>query len=138
QAWGSPRIGLGGNNDFSGFGESTEGPFINRNRNFQIVNNTSWIRGNHTIKFGVDISDARYQQIGNQFARGEFLASNIQTADPNNRGESGNGFAGFMTGWMNQATRSGGLPNVQFRRKPMMFYIEDTWKVTPKLTMNIG
>src|SRR5690606_28832371 len=31
-ASGSPRIGLGGNNDFAGFGESTEGPFVNRNR----------------------------------------------------------------------------------------------------------
>ncbi len=43
-----------------------------------------------------------------------------------------------MTGWLNEATRAGGLPNVQFRRKPMMFYLEDTWKITPKLTMNIG
>jgi hypothetical protein len=138
QAFGTPRVNVGGNNDFAGWGESTEGPFINNNRNFQIVNNTSWIRGNHTFKFGIDLSEARYAQIGNQFARGELNASNVQTADPANRGGTGNGFAGFMTGWMNEASRAGGLPNVQFRRKPMMFYLEDTWKVTPKLTMNIG
>jgi hypothetical protein len=137
-ATGSPRINVGGGNNFSGWGESTEGPFLNNNRNYQIVNNTSWIRGNHTFKFGIDISESRYSQIGNQFARGEFNGSAIQTADPDKTGSTGNGFAGFMTGWLNQATRAGGLPNVQFRRKPMMFYLEDTWKMTPKLTMNIG
>ncbi len=138
QAWGTPSVGVGGNNDFTGWGEANGGPFINNNRNYQIVNNTSWIRGNHTFKFGIDISESRYAQVGNQFARGDLQASALQTADPNNRGETGNGFASWMTGWINEATRAGGLPNVQFRRKPMMFYLEDTWKITPKLTMNIG
>ncbi len=135
-AWGTPSVNVGGSNDFSGFGEASGGPFLNNNRNYQIVNNTSWIRGKHTFKFGLDISEAQYAQVGNQFARGQFNASAQQTAHPTLGG--GNGFAGFMTGWLNQATRAGGLPNVQFRRKPMMFYFEDTWRMTSKLTMNIG
>jgi outer membrane receptor protein involved in Fe transport len=138
QAWGTPSVNVGGLNDFSGFGEASGGPFLNNNRNYQIVNNTSWIRGNHTFKFGIDISESRYAQVGNQFARGQFNSSNNQTSDPNNRSTTGNGFASFMTGWLNAATRAGGLPNVQFRRKPVMLYFEDTWKITPKLTMNIG
>jgi hypothetical protein len=137
-AWGTPSVGVGGLNDFSGFGEQSGGPFINNNRNFQIVNNTSWISGNHTFKFGIDLSESRYAQVGNQFARGSFGSSNRQTADPNNLSTTGNGFASFMTGWLSAATRAGGLPNVQFRRKPMMFYLEDTWRMTSKLTMNIG
>lgn len=148
--WGSPNIGMGGRNNFiNGWGESTEGPFINRNRNFQIVNNTSWIRGNHAFKFGIDISEARYAQTGNQFGRGQFIAENLQTARRNPDAgpgstvplidqSTGTAFATFLTGYLNEATRSSGLPNVQFRRKPVMLYLEDTWKVTPKLTLNIG
>ncbi len=88
-------------------GRITEGPFLNHNRNFQIVNNTSWIRGNHTFKFGIDISEARYAQIGNQFARGEFNVEQHADRRPEQHGaRPATAFASFMTGWLNEATRA--------------------------------
>ncbi len=138
-AWGTPSIGMGGNNnEIGGWGEASGGPFLNNNRNYQLINNTSWISGNHTFKFGIDIAESRYAQIGNQFARGQFAGNNQQTADPNNIENTGTAFASFMAGALSAATRAGGLPNVQFRRKPVMLYFEDTWRITSKLTMNIG
>lgn len=137
-AWGSPQISFNGNNEVAGWGEQTGGPFINRNRTYQIVNNTSWIRGTHSIRFGGDIVNRRYNQIGNQFPRGHFEFPSQYTADPSALTRTGDAFATGLLGWTRQATRAPGIANVQFRSTALSLYIEDSWKVTPKLTVNLG
>ena len=52
---------------------ANEGPFISRNRTYQILDNVSWVHGNHTIKFGVEVADRRYNNFGNQFQRGNLV-----------------------------------------------------------------
>ena len=137
-AWGSPQIGMGGNGEVAGWGESTEGPFINRSRTYQITDNMSWVRGNHTVKFGGEIGNRRYNLIGNQFPRGLLQFNSRSTALPTNIQQSGDRFASGLLGWMDEATRALGLPNVQFRQTAVHLYVEDTWKVTAKLSMNLG
>ncbi len=137
-AWGSPQIGMGGNGVVAGWGESTEGPFINRSRTYQIFENLSWIRGNHTFKFGVEAASRRYNLIGNQFPRGLLQFNSRSTALPTNVQGSGDRFASGLLGWMDEATRALGLPNVQLRQTAFHVYAEDSWKVTPKLTITMG
>lgn len=137
-AWGTPQISFNGNNEVSGWGEQTGGPFINRNRTYQIVNNTSWIRGTHSIRFGGDIVNRRYNQIGNQFPRGHFEFPSQYTADPSALTRTGDAFATGLLGWTRQAPRAPGIANVQFRSTAVSLYVEDSWKVTPKLTVNLG
>ena len=73
EAWGIPSIGITG---FSGFGDSTEGPYTNRNHAFEFNDNLSWIRGRHSFKAGGGIRYDMYNQVGNQFARGNFQFQN--------------------------------------------------------------
>jgi hypothetical protein len=47
EAWGIPSIGING---LSGFGDSTEGPYTNRNKVFEIIDNVSWIKGRHSFR----------------------------------------------------------------------------------------
>jgi len=137
-AFGTPRVGMSGNSIVNAWGEATEGPFINRNRTYQIVDNLSWIRGNHTFKFGGEIGHVRFNQIGNQFPRGLLQFNSRATALPGNIDSTGDAFASGLLGWMDEATRSLGIANVQFRQTYTHLYAEDTWRVTPKLTMNVG
>ena len=137
-AWGSPQIGMGGNGVVAGWGESTEGPFINRSRTYQIFDNLSIIRGNHTFKMGGEIGNRRYNVIGNQFPRGLLQFNSRATALPTNIARTGDRFASGLLGWMDEATRALGLPNVQLRQTAFHVYFEDTWKVTSKLNLNIG
>jgi len=138
-AWGSPQIGFSGAQTFvNGWGESTSGPFVNHNRTYQLTDNVSWVRGNHTIKFGFDYADTRFNQVGNQFPRGNLNFDSRYSADPSNITGTGLGFASGLLGWMQEATRSLGIANVQFRRNSLHMYAEDTWKITPKLTLNYG
>ena len=88
-AWGSPQVGMSGVGVVAGWGESTEGPFINRSRTYQIFNNLSWVRGNHSFKFGGEIANRRYNVIGNQFPRGLLQFHSRATALPTNLNGSG-------------------------------------------------
>ena len=70
EAWGIPSIGLG--RDTAASGDSTEGPYTNSNNVFEIIDNVSWLRGNHSFKVGGSIRFDQFNQVGNQFPRGGF------------------------------------------------------------------
>src|SRR5262249_24361655 len=90
EAWGIPAVSITG---FSGFGDNTEGPSTNRNHAFEFNDNVSWIRGRHSFKVGASLRYDRYNQVGNQFARGNFQFQNIAT---------GYAFADFLLGYTQQ------------------------------------
>src|SRR5262249_7496911 len=49
-AWGTPSIGLG--LGLTGFGEGSDGPYVERSHIFQMIDNVSVVRGNHSFRFG--------------------------------------------------------------------------------------
>jgi Carboxypeptidase regulatory-like domain len=132
--WGIPAITLTG---LSGFGDDSEGPYINNNRYYQFVDNFSWTFGSHSLRFGAELRWDQYNQVGNQFARGAFLfdpnvTSNLGAAN------TGYGFADFLLGYCKRCEVSVSLADAQFRAFSQYYYIDDTWKLTPKLTLNLG
>jgi hypothetical protein len=137
-AWGTPSIGFTDQGSVAGWGEATEAPFINNSRAYQVTDNVSWVRGNHTFRFGGELTVRHYNLIGNQFPRGFFQFGGRATAFPGQVNSTGDSFASGLLGWITEATRSLGLPSVEFRQKSPHLYAEDTWKITPRLTMNIG
>jgi hypothetical protein len=136
-AWGTPSIGFTDQGSVNGWGEATEAPFINNSRAYQVTDNVSWVRGNHTFRFGGELTVRHYNLVGNQFPRGFFQFGGRATAFPLQE-DSGDSFASGLLGWITEATRSLGLPSVEFRQNSPHLYVEDTWKITPRLTMNIG
>ena len=126
-AWGLPEIGIAG---FSGFGDDSNSPFINRNENWQVIDNVSWTRGSHFAKFGAELRFDHYDQDGNQFARG--------AAGFNNNIATGYGFADFMLGYLGTWSDASGLAVARLRAFSQAYYISDTWKVLPKMTITAG
>ncbi|MBI3693626.1 MAG: carboxypeptidase regulatory-like domain-containing protein [Acidobacteria bacterium] len=133
-AYGVPAIGLGGG--ISGFGGVT--PWVTRDDTFQFMDNLSIVRGRHTIKIGAEIRRDRYNQFGNQKATGEFLFDGQATFDPANRNATGFIFADYMLGLPSQSARVVAMADALLRRSSYYGYIQDDWKITPKLTLNIG
>jgi hypothetical protein len=133
-SWGIPSVAIQG---FAGFGDDTEGPYVNNNKTFQIIDNLSWIRGSHSLRFGGEIRWDQYNQVGNQFARGGFLFEPTATT---NRGATGTGnaFADFMLGYCKRCEVSVSLATAEFRARSQYYYLDDSWKVKPNLTVNIG
>jgi hypothetical protein len=132
--WGIPNVSL---SNYSGFGNGSEGPYENNNSVTQISNNTSLIRGRHTFRFGGEIRRDAYNQVGNQFARGQFTFTRnaTQQLGVNNSGDS---FADYLLGEIFQAEAAVSIANAQFRQTGFALYFDDTWKVSTKLTLNMG
>ena len=126
EAWGIPSISITG---FSGFGDSTEGPYTNRNHAFEFSDSLSWIRGRHSLKLGGSLRYDMYNQVGNQFARGNFQFQNIAT---------GYAFADYMLGYTQQDEASVALAVTKFRALSQAYYVADTWKVRSDMTFDLG
>ena len=136
EAWGIPSIGVNG---FSGFGDSTEGPYTNRNKVFEIIDNVSWIRGRHSFKAGGGIRIDHFNQVGNQFPRGGFqfdgraTGSLTGTATP-----QAGAFADFLLGYQRLSELSVQLAVTEFRAISHNYYFTDTWRMRDNMTLDLG
>jgi hypothetical protein len=104
-------------------------PLVNPTNSYQIIDNFSWIRGAHTVRFGADLRDYRLTSTNSANSRGNFSF---------NGGYSGNAFADFLTGYPVSGARS--FPRNLFGQyeKRWHFYVQDDWKVSRNLTLNLG
>jgi hypothetical protein len=106
---------------------------------FQFVNNWTKIQGNHQFKFGADIRYARNLRVPSDAHRaGEISFTNGGTGFGSATG-SGVALASFLAGrvqkferYVSTATDAGE------RQKRWFFYGQDTFRATPKLTLNYG
>ena len=99
----------------------------------------TWVKNVHTLKFGVDY---RVQQL-NQFQQNSLLpafqfTSQMSAINPLRLdSNSGVPLASFLMGYMASASvaKSERLAN---QRRYLSFFLQDDWKVTRRLTLNIG
>jgi hypothetical protein len=132
--WGIPNVSI---TAYSGFGNSSEGPYENNNRAMQFINNLTWVKGKHSFKFGGEIRNDQYNQVGNQFARAQFTFDRNATRNPAVNG-TGNAFADYLLGQMFQSEAAVSIARAQFRATGYAFYIDDTWRIAPKFTLSLG
>lgn len=103
----------------------------------QFVSNTSYLRGNHTFKFGADIRHARNLRVPSDSHRaGELRFEPARTQGPTG---GGLGLATFLLGDVSSFIRyTSPNTNARERQNRQFFYGQDTWRVTPRLTINYG
>lgn len=135
--WGVPNVGITG---LSGVGEESDAPFINDDTTFQIVDNFSWVFGQHSVKFGGEVRKVIYDQIGGVVTRGRFAFDGRYTQNPllpaAQRG--GAAFADFLLGHFNRAEGQVGAPVANFRSNYFALFLQDSWKARSNLTINYG
>ena len=135
-AWGIPNIGING---LSGFGDSTEGPYTNRNKVFEIIDNVSWIKGRHSFKVGAHFRIDHYNQVGNQFPRGGFQFDGRATGSLNGTVATiAPSFADFLLGYQRLSELSVQLAVTEFRAVSQSYYFTDTWRMRDNMTLDLG
>jgi len=142
--WGIPNISLNGDN-FSGIGDSTDGPYVITDNSLQAVDNLSWIKGKHTLRFGFEYTRQNFDQVGNQFSRGNFVFQpnatenfSLNSSTGKLTGSGGDAFAEFLLGDLYQSTVAVAIASANFQRNAEAAFIDDTYKITPKLTLAAG
>ena len=93
--------------------------------------------GKHTLHFGYQYTRYFYNE-ENYSGSGVFKFSPNQTALPGFTSETGNAFASFLLGAVNSASNNVAGLNDGFRGPYHAMWVQDDFKITPKLTMNIG
>ena len=124
--WGIPFFQI---SNFSSIGECNDCPFVNWNTSFQVKDDFSWTRGKHQFKFGGEFRRLRYNQIGAVVPRGRFTW---------NGQYSGNSMADMLLGYMSNSESQIGAPIANFRENYYALFLQDSWKISSKLTMNVG
>src|SRR5262249_24498042 len=101
------------------------------------LNNFSWIRGKHSLRFGGEYRWDVYNNYGNQFARGQFTFGGQYTANPATLA-GGNSAADLLMGTISRTDLAIGLAAGDFKANTVALFIDDTYKLTPKLTLTLG
>ena len=105
----------------------------------QVDQGLTWIKGKHEFKMGWDMR--RLETYANDYAgtNGTYVFSRNETAMPGATGTTGNSFASFLLGLPDSASAVA-LPiqKAQIRYQYYGFYFQDNWRVSPKLTLNLG
>ena len=127
--------------DFTELGPKSNWPNRNVADNLLIADTMMIQRGRHGIKFGGEFRRLNYFREAQRFRRGFFQFSGVYTSDqPNNatsRANTGNGLADMLLGWAssNQYGNQQGNNNIN----PYYgAFIQDDWKLSTSLTLNIG
>ncbi len=135
---GLPRFDISGAGGISSFGSATYQPTAEFENVYHFIENVSVIKGRHTMKFGVEWKPiVNFSILQPPTPRGRFQFNGNSTRDPNNRGNTGLGFADFSLGLLSNALVSSFI-NDTFQQPGYFFYVQDDFKVTKKLTLNIG
>ena len=138
-----PEVAFGGPNAPAGWRGTDARPFLDALNNFTLQDSFQWIRGTHSIKAGFqhqrlqDNYRARYD--GTLFTS---TFGNAQTAGFNNgalNNASGNSYASYLMGNLASASVSeDSVVTSGARYRTYSWWVGDDWKLTSKLTLNIG
>ncbi len=136
---------FGGLGSPSGQGNSS-GPVAQQNQ-WQIkptgTASLTWIKSNHTYKFGAELRVESYPSTALTPANGWFSFSQAQTALPylNSQyysgGTLGFSYASFLLGLVQQG-EIGQASRFHVGKHALAFFAQDSWKITPKLTLDYG
>jgi hypothetical protein len=103
----------------------------------------SWVKGNHTYKFGGEFRADSFPSTATTPSNGQFNFSAAQTALPYlnattlSNGNIGFGYASFLLG--NVSTGSIGKEgHFHLGKHALGFFAQDSWKATRKLTVDYG
>jgi hypothetical protein len=110
------------------------------NIGWNLFNNWMWNKGRHTINFGGEFHHYYANTLSN-YSSGHFTFSQAETSIPNttnaNFSQYGSSFASFLLGLPDAASRTSST-TTGINTQAYVAYIQDDFKATSKLTLNLG
>ncbi|MDR3412575.1 MAG: TonB-dependent receptor, partial [Formivibrio sp.] len=138
-----PEFDFGGLHSPTGWASNNYSySFMNNAPNFVYQDNLQWMKGKHSITVGGQFI-AQQENTAEPNAFHGFGFSNLATAGFDNSGSlistSGHSYASFLLGLVNSSSAvDTSVQETGARYKNTAFYIQDDYKVTHRLNLNIG
>jgi len=114
---------------YSQLGSTSSVPRHRFDSNNQLIDNFSWKVNKHDVKLGVDFHRTSVQQYFDKYFRGRLRFKNTEAGDSITNFLNGNVTDGFQ--YFGDSTR-------HTHENNFGFYVQDSYRVTPRLTFNYG
>src|ERR1700722_966516 len=131
-AAGPPFIQVGG---YASVGDPITGPRNTYQNTFDLSGSLSWIRGRHEFKFGGGYRRDQINALQGIATNGFFVFEGIPSFESFIYND---GFANFLSGNPVVFLQGGGNFAREIRDRALDAYGQDTYKVTPRVTLNLG
>ena len=129
-----PAISLGTNNAYGGGFTSDTGyfPWKNANPTYTYRDNVTKILGKHTFQFGAYLAFAQKNEGNSPYVQG------ILTYQSTASNSTGNAFADLLLGNISKYQQTSASTQYYNRYRIVEPYFQDDWRVTKRLTLNLG
>ncbi len=132
----APEINIGG---FSQLGTNTNTQRTQVDNNYQTNLNNSKALRNHLIQFGFQLRKDQFDDLNpTGDVNGSFTFDGSITNRNSSSGDPINALADFLLGDIKTASYSLAQPLIGRRNYNLGLYVQDDWKLSPKLTLNLG
>jgi len=117
-------------------------PSVEKQNSFVFTENLTWIHGRHSWKYGTEIRLEQFTILQPASSRGDMGFGSDFTDNPaapttGSGSFTGGAFATFLLGIPDFGDISS-FHNIDYRRQIYSGYVEDDWKATDRLTLNLG
>ncbi len=124
--------------NFSLVTDSPTLPQIQRDNTWHFSDRLSRTRGNHTWKAGFDSIHFQLNYRQSKLARGQYTFTGAFTSANGRPDDSGDAFADFLLGLPQVTSRNAGSTQAYLRQNSYAAHLSDDWKVSSRLTLNLG
>lgn len=133
---GAPTLSFNGSDALFVFGSSPLADQSSRINAYSIANTLSWTVGKHRFRFGAEFRFSQVKFYFNAFTRGQIIFTDTVTVVGGTPVVT-TAFQNFLQG-IGTSLQGSGVFDRYFRVKDFSGFIQDDWKVTKDLTINIG
>lgn len=105
---------------------------------YQYSDELTLVHGKHTIYFGMELDRLQFNGNWVIYNNGGFNFNGQYTSDHTNEQNGGNSIADFLLGYSYNAYAGIGSTLSAFREYNFMPYVQDDWRVSRRLTINLG
>jgi hypothetical protein len=126
---------------FGDIGDGAYVPLQDIDNTFQYSGTLSWTKGNHNIKVGLGLLRRQARNVQSASAVGAYafnLSSDSQNTAGNQLATQNNQIASTLLGAFKSQTRNFNLFPPDYRSWEPNGFVQDSWKVNPKLTVLVG
>ena len=111
-------------------------PQTQRDNTWNISDGISLLRGRHTLRLGADWIDFQFDFLQSELVRGQYEYTGGFTG--NGTAGTGDPLADFLLGYPQNTQRTVGSALAHLRQSSYAAYVQDDWRVSPALTLNLG